>query len=314
VAVTLAFLYALPRRERALRIGGWVYLGVTLLSIAPTPMGSNIDRYAVLLAGPLLLCALGRDGWRERGRPLVGTAAAVALIVVWTGWGPVRESSGVVGDPSTKASYYAPLERFLDAHGGPLVRVEVPFTHSHWEAALLAPRYSLARGWERQLDTKWDPIFFKEGLTPRAYAAWLHDDAVSWVALPDVRLDGSSDEEAALIRRGEPYLREAMRSKDWRVFEVLGSPPLASAPARLTALGHDLFGLRFGAAGRSLVRVHYTRYWTVVGGAACVGQAPGGWTWVEAQRRGEVRVAARFSLARAFGLAGLCGASPKRPV
>lgn len=314
LAVTLAFLYALPRGERTLRIGGWAYLGVTLLSIAPTPMGSNIDRYAVLLAGPLLLCALRRDGWRQNGRPLAGTVAAVALIVVWTGWGPVRESSGVVGDPSTRASYYTPLERFLDAHGGSLVRVEVPFTHSHWEAALLAGRYSLARGWERQLDTKYDPVFFKEGLTPRAYAAWLHEDAVSYVALPDVRLDGSSDEEAALIRHGEPFLREAMRSKDWRVFEVLGSPPLASPPARLTELGHDSFGLRFGAAGRSLVRVRYTRYWTVVSGAACVEQAPGGWTWVDAQRRGWVRVAARFTLARAFGLAGGCGVRAKRPV
>ena len=37
-----------------------------LVSIVPTPMGSNIDRYAVLLAGPLLVCALGRDGLRAR--------------------------------------------------------------------------------------------------------------------------------------------------------------------------------------------------------------------------------------------------------
>ncbi len=310
LAVTLAFLYALPRHERFLRVGALVYLGVTVLSILPTPMGSNIDRYAVLLAGPLLLCALSRDGWRRSGRPLAATALAVALIVVWTGWGPVRESTGVIGDPSTSAAYYTPLTRFLVTHGGPLVRVEVPFTHSHWEAALLAPRFSLARGWERQLDTKNDPIFFKVPLTAPAYRAWLRNNAVSYVALPDVRLDGSSDEEAALIRRGVPYLREVFSSAHWRVFAVLHSAPLASAPAVLTGLGHDSFTLSFFAPGKSIVRFHYTRYWTVIGPhqpGACVSSAPGGWTSVSVKAAGVVRVAARFSLARAFERAGDCG-------
>ncbi len=113
-----------------------------------------------MLAGPLALCVLGRDGFSRPGRPLAAVVLAVGVIVVWTVWGPVRESAGVIGDPSTSAAYYVPLERFLDAHGGSLVRVEVPFTHSHWEAAFLAQRFPLARGWERQLDTKYDPLFF----------------------------------------------------------------------------------------------------------------------------------------------------------
>jgi hypothetical protein len=310
LAVTLAFIYALPREARLLRIGGYVYLGVTLLAIVPTPMGSNIDRYAVLLAGPLLLCALGRDGFTRPGRPLVAVALAVGLIVTWTVWGPARESAGVIGDPSTSVAYYTPLKRFLRAHGGALERVEVPFTHSHWEAALLAPEFELARGWERQLDTKYDPIFFKEGLTAPEYHAWLVDNAVSYVALPDVRLDGSSDEEAALIRKGLPYLREVFKSAHWRVFAVLDSTPLVSAPATLTALGHESFTLRFAAAGRSLVRLHFTRYWTVAAShspGACVSSAPGGWTAVSARRPGVVRVVARFSLGRALGLGGGCG-------
>jgi hypothetical protein len=307
LGVALAFLYAVPRRERLLRIGALFYLGITVLSILPTPMGSNIDRYAVLLAGPLLLCALGRDGWRSSGRPFAAIVVAVALIVVWTGWGPVRESAGVIGDPSTSAAYYTPLTRFLVTHGGPLVRVEVPFTHSHWEAALLAPRFSLARGWERQLDTKNDHIFFKVPLTAPAYRAWLRNNAVSYVALPDVRLDGSSDEEAALIRHGMPYLREVFSSAHWRVFAVLDPAPLASAPAVLTGLGHDSFTLRFAAPGRSLVRLHHTRYWTVTDGRGCVSAAPNGWTAVSATAPGVVRVGVRFSLGRALGLSGGCG-------
>jgi hypothetical protein len=307
LAVTLAFLYAVPREERLLRVGALVYLGVTVLSILPTPMGSNIARYAVLLAGPLALCALGRDGFRQTGRPLAAVVLAVAGIVVWTAWGPVRESAGVIGDPSTSAAYYTPLKRFLAAHGGPLVRVEVPFTHSHWEAALLAPQFPLARGWERQLDTKNDPLFFKSPLTASAYRTWLQHNAVSYVALPDVRLDGSSDEEAALIRSGLPYLREVFSSAHWRVFAVLDPALLASAPGVLTGLGHDSFTLRFTTPGRSVVRVHYTPYWTVTSGGACVASAPEGWTAVSVKRPGVVRIAARFSLGRALGLDGVCG-------
>jgi hypothetical protein len=307
LAVTLAFLYAVPREERLLRVGALVYLGVTVLSIVPTPMGSNIARYAVLLAGPLALCALGRDGFRQPGRPLSVVVLAVAGIVVWTAWGPVRESTGVIGDPSTSAAYYAPLKRFLVAHGGSLARVEVPFTHSHWEAALLAPQFSLARGWERQLDTKNDRIFFKNHITSSAYRTWLQRDAVSYVALPDVRLDGSSDEEAALIRKGVPYLHEVFSSAHWRVFAVLSPTPLASAPGALTGLDHDSFALRFTTPGTSVVRVHYTRYWTVTRGRACVKSAPDGWTAVSVSALGVVRVAARFSLGRALGLDGGCG-------
>jgi hypothetical protein len=307
LAVTLAFLYVVPRTERLLRVGAFVYLGVTVLAILPTPMGSNIDRYAVLLAGPLALCALGRNGFGRAGRPLAAVALALAGIVVWTAWGPVRESTGVTGDPSTSAAFYTPLKRFLATHGGPLARVEVPFTHSHWEAALLALEYPLARGWERQLDTKNDPIFFKSPLTVSAYRSWLQRNAVSYVALPDVRLDGSSDEEAALIRRGVPYLREVFSSAHWRVFAVRDPTPLASPPASLTGLGHDSFVLRFAAPGQTIVKVHYTRYWAPARAGACVNPAPGGWTAVSVNAAGAVRVTARFSLARALGLDGGCG-------
>jgi hypothetical protein len=306
VAVVLAFLYALPRGERLLRVGGLLYLAAVLVSIVPAPMGSNVDRYAVLLAAPLLVCALARDGLASNGRPLAATLAAVAGIMIWTGWGPVRESAGVSGDPSTSAGYYRPLDRFLATHGGRLVRVEIPFTHSHWEAALVAPEQPLARGWERQLDTKFDPLFFKTGLSAQQYEAWLHNDAVSYVALPDVRLDGSSDEEAALIRHGQPFLREVLRTAHWRVFAVLGSAPMASAPASLLALGHDSFALRFAHAGRSLVRVRYTRYWSASGAGACVSEGAGGWTAVRATGAGVVRVATHFSLSRALALSSGC--------
>jgi N,N-dimethylformamidase beta subunit-like, C-terminal len=306
-AAVAGFLLVLPARERGLRGGALVYLGVCVLSVAlHTPMGANVERFGLLLGAPLLLCALVRTGGVRAGRGgLFAPAVALVLcgLAVWTLWGPVRETAAVVGDPSTGAAYYVPLERFLTSHGGSVVRVEVPFTRSHWEAAWLAPSVSLARGWEKQLDTRYDLVLLRPGLTAGAYRAWLQQQAVSYVALPDVPLDPSSSQEGRLIARGLPYLKEVFASAHWRVYRVLGATPLVQGPGRLTALGHDSFAL-LAAPGRLLVRVHYTRYWTLTEGAGCVGPAAGGWTAVDVARAGGVGVAARFSLGRALGGGG----------
>jgi hypothetical protein len=313
LAVVIAFLLALPRDARTLRIGGCVYLLACVACLAVrSPMGSNVERYGVLLAGPLLLCALlAPRGGGARRRAGVTPLAALALcgIAVWVVWGPVRETLAVAGGEATSASYYAPVKRFLALHADGPVRVEVPLTRSHWEAALLAPTVSLARGWEKQLETRYDGVLLSRGLTAASYERWLHEQAVAYVALPDVPLDPSSAAEGRLIRAGLPYLREVFASAHWRIFGVLSATPLASGPGRLTSLGDDSFTLRASAPGRFVVRVHFTRYWTVTRGSGCVAPAPGGWTAVSVRARGTAVIAARFSLARAFGSASSCGAS-----
>jgi len=315
VVVVLAFLWALPARQRLLRLGALVYLLACLLCLAiHTPMGSNIERYGVLLAGPLLLCALARDHALAVRWPGLAGALALFLAALWVVWGPVRETLAVAGNESTQAAYYEPVERFLAGVQAPPaapVRIEVPFTRSHWEAALLAPKVSLARGWEKQLDTRFDGLLLAPGLTASAYERWLHLQAVAYVALPDTPLDPSSAQEGRLIRRGLPFLQRVFASRHWTIYRVLAPTPIASGPGRLTSLGDDSFALRATSAGRFLVRVHFTRYWTLARGDGCVGEAPSGWTSVTARAPGVVVVVARFSLARALGLGGSsCGRSP----
>ena len=316
VAVTLLFLWALPRGERLLRTGGLLYLlACFLVLVVHTPMGSNIERYTVLLAGPLLLCArlrspraatarggfaiAGDEGWRIPAVPI-----ALLGLAVFTLWGPVRETKAVAGNESTSAAYYAPVLAFLErlqAPPAPLVRVEVPLTRSHWEAALMAPSVSLARGWEKQLEEKYDGVLLEGGLTAAGYERWLHEQAVSYVALPDTPLDPSSAQEGRLIRGGLPYLRPVFRSRHWTVYAVRSSTPLLEGPGRLTAIGSDAFALRATGPGRLLVRVRWTPFWTVIAGGGHVARAPAGWTYVFAEEPGALRVAARFSLARALG-------------
>ncbi|HMH47452.1 MAG TPA: hypothetical protein VK538_07015 [Solirubrobacteraceae bacterium] len=332
VAVVATFMAALPREQRLLRAGGAIYLLACLVVLlVPTPMGSNVERYAVLLAGPLLACAVlsararhdaagvagearsedGRPALESRGgaRPMPVVVLALCAWVAWAGWGPLRETLAVAGNGSTRAAYYAPVERFLRAHARAPVRLEVPLTRSHWETAELAPRISLARGWEKQLDTRFDGVLLARDLTADAYARWLREQAVAYVALPDTKLDRSSAREGELIRAGLPYLREVFASRHWRVYAVRSPTPLLSGPGRLTSLGHESFALSASSPGSFLVRVRFTRYWTIAHGSGCVGRAPGGWTKVVARAPGRLVVRASFSLSRALGLAGSCHAA-----
>ena len=308
--VAVAFLLTLPGDAALLRTGGLVYLGACLFCLLiRSPIGSNIERYGVLLAGPLLICASLR-GPREAAARRSGLTPAVGLalgvIGLWVLWGPVRETEAVAGSPATEASFYVPLTRFLDGQPGGPFRIEVPLTRTHWEAALLAPSVSLARGWEKQLDTRYDGVLLRPGLTPQSYRAWLGREGVTFVALPDVQPDPSSAAESRLIRGGLPYLRPVFSEGGWRVFRVAGATPVADGPGRLTELGHDTFALHAEHPGRFLVRVHFTRYWTLTAGDACVERGPEGFTDVIAREAGDIRVAALFSLGRALSAGGGC--------
>jgi len=314
--VVAAFLWALPPGERRLRSGALVYLlACVLCLLIHSPVGSNVERYGVLLAGPLLMCAWlntpTRTGPRPAGRhPAAARTAAIAialaLAATWMFWGPVRETLAVAGSEATSASYYTPLQRFLAALPEGPVRVEVPLTRSHWEAALLAPSVSLARGWEKQLDTRYNRVLLGSSLSAAAYHAWLREQAVDYVALPDATLDPSSAAEGRVIASRPAYLLPAFSSAHWQVYRVLDAEPLLQGPGRLVALGHDSFAIAAARAGSFQVRVRYTRYWTLIRGAGCVGQAPDGWTRVDLTAAGETIVAARFSLGRALGSGPSC--------
>ena len=130
----------------------------------------------------------------------------------WQVTASVSQIARSVGDPSTTAAYFQPVARWLHDHGaGPGVRVEVPPTANHWESAYLAPGVELARGWLRQLDTTREDIFYGDDLlTDATYSAWLRNNAIRFVALPDAPLDYSSVAERRLILRDPSYLTPAL--------------------------------------------------------------------------------------------------------
>jgi hypothetical protein len=276
-----------PHARGALTWGAWLYaLALTGAFVLRTPVGGNAARLGVLLAAPLVAGVL----WEHRRLALVLLAPA---LLYWQLDTPISDFAALAGNPSVNASYYAPLSGELTrlTDGRPL-RVEVPLTEAHWESVYIPehPLILLARGWERQLDTRYDALFYRPGLAPVTYRSWLIENAVSYVALPDVRLDSAGEREGQLIARGLPYLIEVWHSAHWRLFAVRGATPLAQPPAALTGMGPDSFTLLTHRPGRFTVRVRFTPYWTVQQGRASLHRAPGGWTEVDALRAGALRV------------------------
>ncbi|HXA53379.1 MAG TPA: hypothetical protein VNV37_00745 [Solirubrobacteraceae bacterium] len=350
---------ALPRLDtalptptvRALTIGAWLYALVLIGAFAlQTPVGSNAARLGELFAAPLVAgvlwerCARADTEARSAGaaaarggpgHPLLLLALAPVLLY-WQLETPINDFAALAGDPSVNASYYAPLLRELQRRArGALLRVEVPLTGAHWESAYLPEHGSimLARGWERQLDTRYGALFYEGGPLAEgspsaeagrhapaaripvstsgagaaaAYRAWLGENGVAYVALPDARLDFAGAAEGRLIARGLPYLREVWRARHWRLYAVTGATALAQPPARLLAVGVDSFTLAAPRSGSYTVRVRYTPYWALQRGSGCVRRAAGGWTVVQARGAGTMRVGIDFSPARIFDDGARC--------
>ncbi len=305
LALIAAGLVVVPKKEVAIRrgLGLWA-VSAAVFFFVPTQIGGNIARPATLLAGPVAAMLLAR-------RPRVLLVVAIPLI----GWqiGPVHGALATYGDASGQGSYYSGLLDYLDH--GPVAagRVEVPFTRAHWEASFVAPHVPLARGWERQLDMKYNSLFYDGTLAPDTYHQWLLERGVRFVALPDVELDASAVEEAKLLAAGQPYLELAWSDAHWKVWLVADAPGLVRGPASLTELGVSSLAVDFSAPGMATVLVHFTPYWQLDDGhEACVFQAADGWTGILTDSPGPVRLSARLTVSGLTRASALdCPADPR---
>jgi hypothetical protein len=294
--LSLGFALAVPREQRALRAGAILY-GLACIGafVIDTPMGGNAARLGGLVGAPLLLAALLAR--RPSCRGVLAVAALTLAGLTFIQWSPpVRDSIKAFEDPSVHASYYEPLNDFLDRQTGPIGRVEIPFTRSHWEAYEVGRHHPLARGWLRQQDIEQNGIFYGGALDGLTYAAWLTEHGVRWVALPDAKPDYSAYDERALIESGLPYLSLRWRSEHWRVYEVtLPSAmvvPQNGARFTLTELGLDSLTVRASGPGEATVRMAWSHYWKP--SAGCV-ERDGAWIRVIADRAGEIRLSMSFS-------------------
>lgn len=282
-------------------------LGSTLIWLVPNAMGGNAVRLGALFGGPVLAAVL----LSRRPRPTVPTwffAPLLALAILgslyWQLTASVTQIARSVGDPSTSAAYFHPAAHWLRTQGADGARIEVPPTANHWESAFLASKFEMARGWLRQLDTTREDLFYDEKkLNEASYGRWLRANAISYVALPDAPLDYSSVAERRLILSDPSYLSLRFRSEHWRIYEVRNPKPLVApldgAAAETLWFGRQGFALDVKRPGEFFVRVNFTPYWSIARGYGCILRR-GDWTVARANRPGIFRVAADFSVGRAW--------------
>ncbi|MGB1583512.1 MAG: hypothetical protein ACPHCI_06965 [Solirubrobacterales bacterium] len=204
--------------RRMLATGVVLYLiFLTANELIASPIGGNAIRLGMLLF-PTLAAALL---WPRTGR------FALAIVVPLLCWqGATAAWAIITSDRTADPHYFAPLNNFLDEQDPNRDdKVEIVFTRNHFEAAYVASKRPIARGWERQLDTKYNAVFYDGSLTEQTYARWLIENDVRWVALAEAVTDYSARDEAELIKSGLPYLEPAASYRDWKIYKV-------SLPAR----------------------------------------------------------------------------------
>ncbi len=294
IAAVVALLAG--RRYPAVTAGAGMWAVVATASVViPSALGGNVGRIEDVAALPLAV-GLAWDQPRRAGRVV---AAAVAVPFAASEWLPA--AGAVFSAPSlasTHRYFYEPLDRELVAlaRNAPPGRVEVVPTEYHWEAAWVAPVMPLARGWERQLDTAYNPIFYRPGLlNAYSYRAWLVANGVRYVAVPHAPLDFAGTAEASLVSSGTVQgLVETWANEDWTLYEVRGSPGIVSGPAKLVAASASSITLDVTVRSAVTLRFRYSPDWEVTAGSGCVTEAPGSWMTLVAAQPGAVTL--RLSL------------------
>ncbi|MEH0937661.1 hypothetical protein [Micromonospora psammae] len=306
-AVLTSLLVAALVGYRPVRVGALLSAaGVLAAALVHTPVGLNATRLAVMFALPLLAAGARLPAWaadrlprhsRTRRVPPASVALGALLAAVcW--WQPPVVAADVrsIDDPTSAGAFFAPLRTELSRRGL-TGRVEVPPTRNYWEAAQLGD-VPLARGWLRQADIARNPLFFTRvpgaagtdvPLTADSYRAWLHENAVQYVAVPDAPLSWVGQAEAELVSAGLPYLSPVWSAPRWRLYAVADPTPLVGTPAELVRQDAASLTFRTSTAGTLPVRIRHTRWLSASGGATI--RADGQWTAVTVPAAGTYTLA-----------------------
>jgi hypothetical protein len=280
-----------PAVHRILRVGVALTAALILLTWAVSdPVGSNSVRLVLLFAVPVLVAV-------ARTEPSATLLAALA--VTWL-LPPLLPADLVPRDAWPASEHAQSLLHELAARG-PVGRIEVVPMHGHEETTDVARSVPLARGWLRQLDTARNPLFYDGSLDTARYLRWLRDTGVSYVVLPDGRLDWPSGPEARLLRRGVPGLSQVWADRSWRLFEVRGGGVVAGS-GTLVSSNRSRMVVDVAAPGRTELAVWWSRWSSLSGPGGCARAGPrDGWTTLVARRPG------RYVLTSSWRPEGRCG-------
>ncbi|GGW68850.1 MFS transporter [Streptomyces xantholiticus] len=308
-----------PRQWRTVRLAAALYaVGVALTTVVSSQVGSNVTRFALLFAGVVFAAAIGWSAPRSRQWLLL--CISLLAVTVWQVTNTVGDQLRTTPAASWSQEELAPLLDQLQQVHAERGRVEVVPSASHRESSALAMRIRLARGWNRQADAERNPLFYDGTLTPDSYRSWLKRWAVRYVVLPkEGKPDHAAVEEAKLVERGQPYLKEIWANAKWSLYEVQDPALLVEAPATIKHATAAELTITVPSPGTVLVRIPYSPWLALVdeentrvsptptSGSStrngCLTKAPKDragdeWTYLHAPAAGEYRIGAPYQLLR----------------
>ncbi|GAA3103000.1 hypothetical protein GCM10010449_27600 [Streptomyces rectiviolaceus] len=289
VVFGLALVVAAPREWRVLRWGAAVYAAGTVLTyLIPSPIGTNVERLAELLAPAALLGALLAPAL-SRVRRVVLTVALV-LSTAWVTQKTVDDLAVSTTVPKWAADTQG-VVRELERLGADRGRVEVVPARNHREATALAPYVNMARGWNRQLDIERGRLFYDGSFSATTYRAWLDKWAVGYVVLPSGKPDGFAEDEAALVAGGPKWLEPVWRDTHWRVFRVKDAVPMVSKPASVVRSTGSAMTVRVPTREPVTLRLVYSPWLRAEG--ACL-KRHGDFTRLTVSRPGTYRISSGY--------------------
>jgi hypothetical protein len=285
IVTSLGVLVARQARRAAPLVAFYALwgLGSVVVFLVRSPLGDNWTRLSAFVF-PVMLLTASLASFRPRRLVVVALAVAFAYnLVPYALLVPSR-----LGNDTQLASFWRPAIGFLRAHEQAGFRVEVVPTAEHWEAYWIPKSgFPLARGWYRQLDVADNPALYANHLDAPAYRRWLRSAAVRYVLLSTTApLDwDGGPQEARVLRSPRSGLRVVFRSPNWTIYELPHATPLLTGPAAavVTSFGHTVIRGRVFAAGRYLLRAHYSPYLRLQG-AGCVAPGPDKMTFLELTR------------------------------
>ena len=273
-------------RELKAACGLYLLLLVGTLVIS-SPIGSNAVRLGQIAGTATVAIAFwaARSSQFTRARKAAFALAFAAIFALqWIQ--PVMDLSQAASNRSADPEFHTPLVAKIRSLGGPPGRLEVLWTKGHWEDAYVAPEVALARGWERQLDRRFNNMVSGPNVDVATYYDWLDSLAVRWVAVPNTQLDGSVSGEAKLVAHGLARLQRIWATPDWILYAVTDPKPIASGVATASRMNSRELLLNVSQPGTAAVQVRWSRWWRLEGINGCLRPGARGMTTLKAEQAG----------------------------
>lgn len=298
IAIGAAFALTIPPARWIVPLASTVAI---FMFLVPTGIGSNLSRFFCLVL-PCLCLYYSPKTWK-----FLAIALAPALIYATF----VATADQVVGaDSGESDTSYIPLRSQLMAQ--PAIdnhRVELVDAQTHAGAHKLGMTINLARGWENQSDSRFNPIFYDENaLTPESYRLWLSENAVAFVAVSADPLR-QMKAEAALVHSGLPYLDRIWGDDKWELYKVDDPKPIVPAPLTVLEQTPSKMVLNIPDVDIHPIQLRYNKYLVARSSVdetlyACLQPTPDNWITLQAALPGE------YVLEGLLSVRGVVGAQP----